>query len=269
MAGRTRRTGPDADFYDAELRRHDALLRAAADVGPGDRVLDVGCGTGQTTRDAGRAAVGGHALGVDTSADRIEQARRRTTAEGLRNVRYLRADAQDHAFAPGSADVCLSRFGTMFFADPAAAFGNLRRALRPGGRLVQLVWQQPDVNAWFTAPRRAVAGADPPAPAEADLVPFSLADPATCTGLLTSAGFVAVELRAVHEPVCWGPDAAVALDAALRLRHVRDLLSRSGDPARAVARLRGLLEAHRTADGVQLASRAWLVTCRADDRHDD
>jgi SAM-dependent methyltransferase len=256
----TRPAPPESDFYDAELRRHDPLLRAAADVRRGDRVLDIGCGTGRTTRDAGRAAVDGEARGVDTSADRLEQARRRTRAEGLRNVTYEHGDAQTHPFTPGRFDVCISRFGTMFFRDPAAAFRNIGRALRPGGRLVQLVWQQPDVNEWFTAPRRAIAGSDSPVPSAEDLVPFSLADPTTSERLLTSAGFVEIDFAAVHEPVYYGTDADAALDAALRLRHVSDLLDRSADRTQAVERLQALLRSHGTLDGVQFQSRAWIIT---------
>jgi SAM-dependent methyltransferase len=253
---------PDADFYDAELRRHDVLLRAAADVGRGDVVLDIGCGTGRTTRDAARAATDGSALGVDTSAQRLAEARRRARAEGLRNVSFECGDARTHPFAAGRFDLGLSRFGTMFFADPTAAFAHLGRALRPGGRLVQIVWQDAAVNEWFTAPRRAIAGADPPAPAAGDLAPFSLADAATATRVLTSAGFGDVDLAAVHEPVHWGPDAGAALEAALRLKHVGDLLAVSADRPRALERLRALLEAHATADGVQLESRAWIITSR-------
>lgn len=253
---------PDADFYDAELRRHDALFRAAASVRPGDRVLDIGCGTGRTTRDAGRAAGDGDALGVDTSADRLEQAWRRTWAEGLRNVSYEQGDAQSHPFAPSRFDVCISRFGTMFFGDPAAAFRNIGRALRPGGRLVQLVWQEPGLNEWFTAPRRAIAGSDPLVPTAEDLAPFSLADAATSQHLLTSADFVEIDLAAVHEPVYYGADADAARDAALRLRHVSDLLARSAARTQALERLLVLLKAHETRDGVQFQSRAWIITSR-------
>ncbi len=148
--------GVDPDFYDAELRLHNAHLRAAADVGPHDRVLDVGCGTGQTTREAARAAVHGSALGVDVSAPMLERARRLSDDAGLRNVTYVQADAQAHPFPPAHFDLCISRFGTMFFADPVAAFANIGRALRPGARLVLLVWQGHDRNEWATAIRDAL-----------------------------------------------------------------------------------------------------------------
>jgi SAM-dependent methyltransferase len=155
----------DPDFYDAELRLHNAHLRTAANIQPHDRVLDVGCGTGQTTREAARAAVYGSALGVDLSAPMLERARRLSDDAGLRNVTYVQADAQTHPFPPAHFDLCISRFGTMFFTDPVAAFTNIGRALRPGARLVQLVWQDHDRNEWATAIRDALtAGTAAPAP---------------------------------------------------------------------------------------------------------
>ena len=142
------------DHYDNELRRHNERLREATRVGPGDRVLDIGCGAGQSTRDAARAAVPASALGVDTSEDLLERARRRTAEEGLRNASYERGDAQVHPFPAASFDVVISRFGTMFFADPVAAFRNIARAARPGARLVMMVWQGEERNEWATAIRQ-------------------------------------------------------------------------------------------------------------------
>src|SRR6266566_5663091 len=153
-----------ATLFDDEVRPHNERFRAAARVEPGNRVLDVGCGTGQSTREAARAAAGatdeGGALGVDLSAQAVELARQLSEQEGLRNVSYRQADAQVHRFPPRHFDLCISRFGTMFFADPVAAFANIGTALRPGGRLVLLVWQARDRNEWSTAIRRAIAGPD-------------------------------------------------------------------------------------------------------------
>ncbi|AZM58031.1 class I SAM-dependent methyltransferase [Streptomyces sp. WAC 01529] len=113
---------------------NDRLFEAAA-IADGDRVLDIGCGAGGLTRAAARLAGRGHAVGVDISAPLLERARARTAAEGVKNVTYERADAQTHAFPAGGYDVAISRGGVMFFADHAAAFGNIARALHPGGRL--------------------------------------------------------------------------------------------------------------------------------------
>lgn len=250
-----------ADFYDAELRRHNEAFRAALRVGPRDRVLDIGCGAGQTTRDAARIAVQGHVLGIDVSAELLEAARRRTAQEGLRNVAFDEADAQLQAFPPAGFDLCISRFGTMFFADPAAAFANIGRAMRPGARLVWLVWQGRDRNEWATVIRQALEPGVP-LPAEAPAA-FSLGDPAVATPLLTAAGFVAIDFAEVHEPVFYGPDVDAAYEAVLGLQMGRDLLARTdaeGDAAR--RRLRDLLDAHLTPDGVLFDSRAWIITAR-------
>ena len=253
----------DPDFYDAELALHHAHLRAAADVQPHDRVLDVGCGTGQTTREAARAAVHGSALGVDLSAPMLERARRLSDDAGLGNVTYVQADAQTHPFPPPHFNLCISRFGTMFFADPVAAFANVGRALRPGARLVLLVWQDHDRNEWAAAIRRALAESTAaPAGTTRYPGPFSLADPAITASILGAAGFAEVDLTDVHEPVFYGLDTATAYDAVLRLQHVKDLLA-GLDPAmtgHALERLRATVAAHDTGSGVFFDARAWLVT---------
>jgi SAM-dependent methyltransferase len=260
-------TGPtplDPGFYDAELRAHNRHLRAAAGVGPGDHVLDVGCGTGETTRDAGRAAVDGSATGVDISVPMLEHARRLTEAEGLRNVAYERGDAQTHRFPHGHFDLCISRCGAMFFTDPVAAFANIGRSMRGDARLILLVWQDPERNEWFTAPREALRGPNPPAPAASHLRPFSLADPATTKAMLTSAGFVDIGFTDVREPVYYGATRDASYDTMLRLPHARDLVADldvvTADDAR--GRLRAMLGDHETDDGVLLDSAAWIVTAR-------
>jgi SAM-dependent methyltransferase len=258
VSARLPRIGDD-DFYDAELHRLRPHLRAAAAVRPGDRVLDIGCGTGQTARDAARDAPGGHVAGVDRSAPMLRRARRLTRRAGLRSVRYVHADAQRHRFPPGRFDVALSRFGVMFFADPPAAFANVARALRPGARLALMVWQAPEHNAWVAAFRGALApGATPSAAGGA----FSLADPAVTRPLLAGAGFSGITFTDVREPVYYGPDRDAAVGAVLSLREPRDLLAAQDGRAarRAGRRLRDLLAAHETPGGVFLDARSWIVT---------
>jgi SAM-dependent methyltransferase len=252
----------NTDFYDAEVHRHNVHFRAAAAVRRHDRVLDIGCGAGQSTREAARAAVDGSAIGLDVSAAVLERARGLSRAEGLGNVAFQLGDAQTHPFPEAHFDVCISRFGTMFFADPVAAFTNIRRALRPGARLVVMVWQSADRNEWFTATRQAIAGSRTPAASASDLEPFSLADPAATERVLAVAGFTGIAFADIHEPVLYGPDPAAACDAVLGLRHAHDLLAGLDPRAaeKALDRLRALLEEHDTGSGVYFDSRAWIVT---------
>ncbi|QJT06242.1 methyltransferase domain-containing protein [Streptomyces asoensis] len=247
--------------YDAELRLHNEHFRTAARVGSGDRVLDIGCGTGQSTREAARAAVTGSALGVDLSAPMLERARRLSDEQGLANITFQQADAQVHRFPPKRFDLCISRFGTMFFADPVAAFTNIGRALRPEARLVLLVWQERDRNEWATAIRQSLTAASV-TPHGPD--PFSLADPTVTEGILAAAGFAEVGFTDVHEPVHYGPDSATAFDAVLRLWEFKDLLANLDATAaeQARMRLRTALDAHHTDGGVYFDSRAWIVTAR-------
>ena len=251
--------------YDAELRRHNEVLRQAAGVRLHDHVLDVGCGTGQTTRQAARTAQAGGARGVDVSAPAIERARELARAEKLANVTFEHADAQAHRFAPEGFDLAISRFGTMFFDDPGAAFANIGRALRPAGRLVMLVWQSPERNAWDVAVQRALGTADRPAGIPtAGPDPFSLADPATVKEILEGAGFAGIAFTDVREPVYYGADVAAALDWVRGFTCTNRVLVglEPAVAARAVERLREALAEHLSDDGVWLGSRAWIVTAR-------
>jgi ubiquinone/menaquinone biosynthesis C-methylase UbiE len=121
----------NAEYFDRSVAVYHERLMTTAAVGERDRVLDVGCGTGQTTRDAARAASAGSALGIDLSSRMLDLARRRATEEGLTNASFAQADAQIHPFEPGGYDVAISRTAAMFFGDHVAAFTNIGRALRP------------------------------------------------------------------------------------------------------------------------------------------
>jgi SAM-dependent methyltransferase len=252
-----------ADHYDAELGAYNERLRAAMVVSPTNRVLDIGCGPGQTTRDAARAAPLGRALGVDTSEEMLKQARCRSAEEGVSNVAFEQGDAQIHPFAPAHFDLVISRFGTMFFANPVAAFTHIARAARPGARLVMLVWQSEERNEWAMAIRQALIGGAEAAP-PSGLDPFSMADPDGVRSLLGATGFVDVRVADSREPVYYGPDAASALDLVRDMRQPRDRLARldAATAQRALFRLRETLTAHETARGVLFDARAWLVTAR-------
>jgi ubiquinone/menaquinone biosynthesis C-methylase UbiE len=262
-AGGAHRLSND-DKDGAEVLAFRRRLADGAAIEPGERVLDVGCGTGRSTMDAARAAAPGRVLGVDLSAGMLERARERSAAEGLDNVGYEQADAQVHPFEPAGFDVAMSQFGVMFFADPVAAFTNIGWALRPGGRLAVMVWQSRERNAWAVAIRDALTGAAGPSTPPLVATPFSLADPSTVTGILESAGFVDVEFTDVREPVNYGRDAEAAY------RFVRGLWSTGtalaamapDEAERASARLRDAMVAHETAGGVLFDSRIWIVRAR-------
>ena len=251
------------DFYDAELHAHHEHFRAAYGIKPGDEVLDVGCGTGLTTREAARAAAPGRVVGVDVSERMLERARQVTSAERLGNVEYELGDAQAHRFDPVGFDVAISRFGTMFFSDPAAAFANIAAALRPEARLVLLVWQRLEDNEWARAIDAALGDAAQPPPRGAD--PFSLGDAEATARILEGAGFDGMRFVDVHEPVLYGHDLDAALAFVRGFQSTSTALARlnDGDAARTVERLRETLAAHYTDErGMVLDSRSWLITAR-------
>ncbi|WP_252255871.1 class I SAM-dependent methyltransferase [Lysobacter capsici] len=251
--------------YDLELQHHNLALRRACAIRASDQVLDIGCGTGQTTREAAQLATAGSVLGIDRSNEMIERAKQLSDEAGLHNVEYVCADAERYEPPRERFDVAISRFGTMFFADPVAAFSNLRSALRADGRLVMMVWQQRDRNEWATSIERALmpdgAGttgsiAVPPA--------FSFGDPDAARRILDATGFATATFDEVHAPVFYGRDVEAAFDFVSGFSTVNEKLARldANERARAVERLRDLLAEHRRADGVWFDSRAWIVSTR-------
>jgi SAM-dependent methyltransferase len=249
------------DYYDAELRRHNERLREITRIGPADHVLDIGCGAGQTTREAARAASSGSVLGVDISNEMLERARRLTAEEGLHNVTYELADAAVHRFEPARFDVAISRFGTMFFADPVLGFTNLASALRRGARLVMMVWQDHDRNEWATAIRKALMARDRAAPSPGQ-DPFSLGEPSIVEAVLARAGFSDIRFKEVREPVYYGPNVDTAYDIILSFRTANEMLAALDTATRehALSRLRAMLAEHSTVQGIEFDSRAWIVT---------
>ena len=254
-----------ADRYDTAGRRLWKRFLTAGLIADADHVLDIGCGTGESTRDAARAAASGRALGVDLSSRMLALAGERSRAEGLTNVEFVQADAQVHRFDEQAFDVAISRFGAMFFADPVAAFRNIGNALRADGRLALLAWQGLMDNEWLVEIREALsAGRTLPAPPAGTPGPFGLADPDGVQRVLDDAGFTDIELTALDEQVCFGSDAEDAWSYVGNLGIVKGLSHDLDDAtkAKAIDQLKQVLAAHETADGVLFNCAAWLITAR-------
>ena len=252
-----------ADRFDRSIAGYRDAFSAAAEISATDRVLDVGCGTGQTTRDAARLASSGTALGVDLSSAMLAVARRRAADEGLDNASFEQADAQVHVFGAASFDVVISRTAAMFFGDHAAAFRNLRRSMGDGGRLVLLTWQALDGNEWLQEIAGALSPGGPPKLPPPGVGPFSLSAPDRIADLLADAGFVDVVPRAVAAPMWFGADADDAVTFILGLQGwMLDGLDHD-QRALATERLRSTCAAHASPVGVTFRSAAWLTTARA------
>jgi SAM-dependent methyltransferase len=250
-----------ADRYDAVNSGFNGLLLDAAAIGERDQVLDIGCGNGQLTRLAARRAPFGHTSGIDLSGPMLTTARTRAQAENVANVSFEQGDAQVHPFPQGAFDVAVSRFGIMFFADPVAAFTNIRRALRPTGRLAFLCMTDvagTDLGAVFGA----MAPHLPRPTGPAGTGPTSFADPARIRTVLTGAGFHDIACTHVEADQVWGRDVADAAAFIAAWGPVRYHMDQAGPEAAAGARsaLATALHPFAKPGGVRLRGTAWLVT---------
>jgi SAM-dependent methyltransferase len=252
-----------AEGFERASTEHRAVLLRAATLTPGETVLDVGCGNGALTLQAGSAVAPGLVVGVDLSSAMLANGRARATAAGRSNVSFVHGDAQVYAFEPASFDVVVSNAGSMFFDDQDAAFTNLGTALRPGGRLVLLVWQVLENNEWLTELRRALArGRDLPTPPVSVPGPFGLADPDHTRDLLARTGYRGIRIEGVRPPMRLGDDVESAFAFVSRMGNTRGLLDDLGadDRIAALDDLRSVLAEHATPEGVVLGSASWLVT---------
>ncbi len=237
-----------------------ASALAAADVRPGETVIDVGCGLGGTT--AVLAEKADSVLGVDISDMLIEAAR----AKGIARADFRVADAATYPFGPAFADLVFSRFGVMFFADPVAAFRNLRQALKPSGRLVFLCWRTAAENPWSLAPVRAAAPFLPPLPRPGPEDPgqFSFGERARVERILTQAGFGSLSLESLDRPVFMGASVGDIVEAAGRFGPLARAFADAtpGQAAQAKAAIAESLQPHVKPDGIYLPGACWLVRAR-------
>jgi SAM-dependent methyltransferase len=230
-----------------------------------EHVLDVGCGCGQSSLQlVERVGAAGAVVGVDVSSPMLEVARRRSSAYPPSRLAFLQADAQVADLGIETFDALYSRFGVMFFADPAAAFGNLRRSLKRGGRLGFVCWRPLQDNPWMQVPLQAalpllppITPSDPNAPG-----PFAFADADRVHSILADAGFRAISAHAFDAVIgADGLDQSVEL--ALRVGPLGAALREHPDRKTALAgAVRQALSAHLTPRGVQLGAGVWIVLAR-------
>lgn len=242
----------------------DALL-AVADLDRGDTVLDVGCGCGATTlAAAATVGAGGAVTGIDLSEPMLEVARRRASAADVDNVTFVQGDAQTHDLGTRRFAVAISRFGTMFFGDPVAAFTNIAAALGPGGRICLATWQPLLANEWLTVPGEALLrfGSIPASADDTGPGMFAQSDPALVGRVLVGAGYRDVGLRPVDVTLTLGADPDEAAAYLADTGPGRAVLATVPDQDRAAAldAVRATLADHTDNHGVHLDAAIWTIT---------
>jgi SAM-dependent methyltransferase len=265
-------TRPWSTQYEAIDRLFQDITQAALDAAearPGERVLDVGCGSGTTVLElASRVEPTGQVLGIDVSQQSVTQAKRRIAEARLANADVKIADASTEAFAPRSFDLLFSRFGVMFFGDPRASFVNLRKAMKPDGRLALAVWRTPAENGWATAAMKALAQVitPPPRPDPEAPGPFSWGDQARARRILEGAGYREVSLTPRDFSLQLAPagGAAAAAEFAMNVGPaVRSLADAPETLRREIrAALEGFFRSIDGKDGIVLPGAIWLVRAK-------
>ena len=267
--------GPGGQHWTDRQQTQDVLLAPISDIlidraraKPGERIIDVGCGCGATTIAlAQKAGPTGHVFGVDISAPMLARARQVAPA-GL-PVDFVLADATVYPFDPASSDLLVSRFGVMFFAEPALSFANMRKALRPSGRLTFACWREPRDNPWMMAPLQAAYKHVPKLPqlGPEDPGPFSFAAEQRVHRILGAAGFsgVAMEPCNLSLDVAVGRGLDAAVESALEIGPASRALQGQPSDLRAAAAksIREALAPFVKGNTVPLAASIWIVTASA------
>jgi SAM-dependent methyltransferase len=250
------------EVLDAQLRPLGLAAIEALHPRPGEHLIDVGCGAGETSLElARRVGPKGSVLGADISAPLLAAAKKRAADAGFDQASFKQTDAQTEGFEP--VDGVFSRFGVMFFDDPTAAFLNLRHALKPGGRVVFVCWRALAENAWMTVPMAAVAPLlpEPPPPPKPGAPAF--ADKDRLHAILEAAGFEHISIRPHNEKI-GGGDLDMAARTTLSVGPVAMAVRENPQlKDEMIAAVREALKKHQGEDGqVLLPSATWIVTAR-------
>jgi ubiquinone/menaquinone biosynthesis C-methylase UbiE len=251
------------------LSRHSEAVFPTLPVRPGDRVLDVGCGFGDTALKLA-ALVGrtGSVVGIDCCDAFLDFARAEVRARNLTNVSFVRGDAEI-ALPTNQFDFVFARFGTMFFANPVAGLRNMRRALKPGGRMVHIVWRDRADNPWLSMAKEVVLRFLPPPGADAQTCgpgPFSMSDETTVRAMMKAAGYDAIEFRRVDAPVLVGRDVNDAIAFQLAIGPAGEVFREAGAEAEhkraeIEAALAEAINAQKIAtDGIVMDSSSWVIS---------
>jgi SAM-dependent methyltransferase len=253
------------EHQDQVLRPVSDRLIAVAKPKAGERVIDVGCGCGATTiAFAEHVKPDGAVLGLDVSEPMLARARERAGQD--LPITLALADATVHNVTSNAADLVVSRFGVMFFADPAKSFANLRRGLKPGGRLVFACWREPKHNPWLIVPLREAGKHAPPLPETnpEDPGPFAFASEARVRRVLSDAGFadIALEPHDLELDIAVGRGLDTAVRASMTIGPTSRMLDGQSEAVRAAATadIRKALAAHARGESVPLGAAIWIVT---------
>jgi len=252
------------------LTHHSAKIFPSLEVGPGDKVVDVGCGFGDTAiLLAQRVGPSGSVLGLDCCGAFLEIARAEAKAAGVDNVSFVEADAQTYAFEPVH-DFCFARFGTQFFENPVQGLRNMRGTLRPGGVMTMIVWRTIDDNPWLGLPKEIVLRYLPPPGEDARTCgpgPFSMADREMVTKQLEIAGYTGVEFERIDAPLVVGRTPEDAVDFQLALGPAGEVFREAGEEALSrqdeiTSALKTELARYETREGIVMDSSSWKISAR-------